>query len=39
MDVADLDGDKSAEIVYVARTKPGVDIFELRGPREKPAAS
>ena len=31
MDVADLDGDKSAEIVYVARTKPGVDSFELRG--------
>ena len=30
MDVADLDGDKSAEIVYVARTKPGIDSFELR---------
>jgi FG-GAP-like repeat len=30
MDVADLDGDKTPEIVYVARTKPGLDSFELR---------
>jgi hypothetical protein len=30
MDVADLGGDKDPEILYVARTKPGVDSFELR---------
>jgi hypothetical protein len=30
MDVADLDGDKAPEIVYIARTKPGADSFELR---------
>ena len=30
MDVADLDGDKTLEIVYIARTKPAVDSFELR---------
>ena len=30
MDLADLDGDKTPEILYVARTKPGADTFELR---------
>ena len=36
MDVADLDGDKTPEILYVARTKPGADTFELRAlAREK----
>ena len=30
MDVADLDGDKIPEVLYVARTKPGGDSFELR---------
>ena len=36
MDVADFDGDKKSEIVYVARTKPGADSFELRAAsREK----
>jgi hypothetical protein len=30
MELADLDGDKTPEILYVARTKPGADTFELR---------
>jgi hypothetical protein len=32
MDLADLDGDKTPEILYVARTRPrsGVEAFELR---------
>jgi hypothetical protein len=30
MDVVDLDGDKAPEILYVARTKPGGDSYELR---------
>jgi len=32
MDLADLDGDRSPEVLYVARTrpKPGSDAFELR---------
>jgi hypothetical protein len=30
MDVADLNGDKAPEILYVARTKTGGDSFELR---------
>ena len=30
MDLADLDGDKTPEILYVARTKPNSDAFELR---------
>ena len=30
MDVVDLDGDKAPEILYVARTKPGGDAYELR---------
>jgi hypothetical protein len=30
MDLVDLDGDKTPEILYVARTKPGADAFELR---------
>jgi hypothetical protein len=39
MDVADLDGDKVSEIVYVARalsTKPGVESFELRAASRGP---
>jgi hypothetical protein len=36
MDVADLDGDKTAEIVYIARTKPGADSFELRAATRVP---
>ena len=39
MDVADLDGDKTPEIVYVARTKPGADSFELRAASREPAES
>ena len=36
MDLADLDGDKTPEILYVSRTKPGGDSFELRaGPGEE----
>jgi len=36
MDVAQLDGDKNLEILYVARSKPGIDSFELRAlTREK----
>jgi FG-GAP-like repeat len=31
MDVAELEGDKLGEILYVARTKPGGETFELRG--------
>ncbi len=30
LDLADLNGDKVPEVVYVARTKPGADTFELR---------
>ena len=30
MDLVDLDGDKTPEVLYVARTKPGADTFELR---------
>ncbi len=30
MDLADLDGDKTPEILYMARTRPGADTFELR---------
>ncbi len=32
MDIADLDGDRSPEVLYLARSrpKPGVDSFELR---------
>ncbi len=36
MDLADLDGDKTPEILYVSRTKPGGDSFEMRAlVREK----
>jgi len=36
LDVTDLGGDKNPEILYVARTKPGADSFELRAlTREK----
>ncbi len=36
MELVDLDGDKTPEILYVARTKPGADTFELRAlAREK----
>jgi hypothetical protein len=36
MELADLDGDKTPEILYVARTRPGADVFELRAlAREK----
>jgi hypothetical protein len=39
MDLADLDGDKTPEILYVARTKPGADSFELRAlAHEKPGS-
>jgi hypothetical protein len=31
MDLADLDGNKTPEILYVSRTKPGAESFELRG--------
>jgi hypothetical protein len=31
LEVADLDRDKSSEILYVARTKAGAETFELRG--------
>ncbi len=39
MDVADLDGDKTLEMVYIARgtsTKPGVESFELRAATREP---
>src|SRR5262249_3852572 len=36
MDLADLDGDKSPEVLYITRIKPGADTFELRAlTREK----
>jgi hypothetical protein len=31
LDVTASSGDKNAEILYIARTKPGADTFELRG--------
>ncbi len=39
MDVADFDGDKSLEIAYVARTKPGADTFELRAASREPGGA
>jgi hypothetical protein len=33
MDLADLDGDKTPEILYVTRIKPGGNAFELRALR------
>ncbi len=30
MELADLDGDKTPEVLYVVRTKPGAETFELR---------
>jgi hypothetical protein len=39
MDVVDLDGDKAPEILYVARTKPGGDAFELRALTRNKAAA
>ncbi|SIO62659.1 Repeat domain-containing protein [Singulisphaera sp. GP187] len=36
LDVADLDGDKTPEVVYVARTKPnGNESFSLRGVKRE----
>jgi hypothetical protein len=39
MDIADLDGDKKSEILYIARTKPGGDSFELRALTRDKAGS
>ncbi len=36
LDLADLNGDKVPEVIYVARTKPGAESFELRRPRPGP---
>ena len=36
MDVADLDGDKAPEILYVARTKPGGRDVRAAGGHSRP---
>ena len=39
MDLADLDGDKTPEILYVTRIKPGSNAFELRALRRDKAGT
>ncbi|MGP0066671.1 MAG: FG-GAP repeat domain-containing protein [Isosphaeraceae bacterium] len=39
MDITDLDGNKTLEILYIARTKPGSDSFELRALTRDKAGS